>query len=334
MHGTLHTIAPSITVLVLTCHLDERTGASIDRFLRQDWETIAVPAGESYEILEPEFGKRQRAAQLRNEIHEALHSWVGRHMPGAFAQGNSEEGLTVDLLLTDRARPFDPAGPEQRWLSLLGMGHDLHVWRSESLPGGGLMMEQQVDHSTRASAVIAGRRDEMRGRLHDDELVNSLTIERVGPLLVLLTVEKLMRHLAERLGDVRDNVHADGSASDRLSVLRTTLLPLSSDLRTVTGDAARWAQDPHRHRLPDFLRQDFRNRAGARTFPELNLTKLILDAITGAAAHLRESDAQLRDGLVISTNLEATAADLSLQRRVAAVATFAAVVAVLGLFLN
>ena len=253
----IHYLIPGIFVLVTQFILGPAPSQLITDTLRRRFHTYAEPYDRGISFINPISQKRDALKQLRRELRLTCTSWLGKHLPGAFALTNRVDAYpTCEFITLDSGLPIDPDN-QRTWddyISVLGLGHEFESWTSAEYPGL-YLQRQRFDPSGELALILAANRnqafadDQLKaygGRTRDG-LTNRLS-DFGGPM-TRWALHALLFSYERHYAMIRDNAGLAAAQSDirkatgSISVLETALLRLSGDAVAVVPQLAQFCDD-------------------------------------------------------------------------------------------
>ena len=277
--GRLTCLFPGLVVFSMQFVLNDETALSLDRVLREEYETLLEPRHRATAHLTPGFRKHQAVQEKRAELRRACASWFSDNAPGVFHGGVSSgrDFPSCELLTVQRARPFLPLPAEEtptsmhglyNYMTLLQLGHVGNAYESPSIPG--LLLRPPALSEDGSALLLAGGKNALRNqplyRLYDEQeaervkFAGALDIT-VGDVLLVWTLHVLLRHYEQALAFVRDRLGevkltAPQAAAEEIGSLQSDLFALSRDVVPLSLGLTRLAEHSRafRWRNGQFLR--------------------------------------------------------------------------------
>jgi hypothetical protein len=334
----------SLTVLVFCALFDEHAATAAHRVLCQDHPSEGGRYGRGWRFEGPDMRQRAAVQAAMRDQRRTLERWVEEHLPGAFAGGTKLDRFPASQLVTYRTSQAERLTTENRWAMSLGVPRGFRAYRSTrwkavrmSEGGIGRHAERVLVLGAREQALLP-RRDENGHPLSQEDgwwlLFQELQRSFEGTLS-LWALRCLFDHYLGRLAEIRDlTAPAELSprkASRRLQQARREL-EVVSDARAVAGDVA-GEQDAYLFKSWDG--GDWIEEEPFEGWPPVRWIDNGLSwAVPNGSAAVQRAEQQVRERLVLESQLFAAGAGLRLQRTAfwvaSAALTLALVAAVLA----
>ena len=343
----IYTLTSTVTAVTAAFHLQEDRAEELQCIVNEDVSTRAsvLPDG-GYQISDVRWQKQQSADRWRDSLRSDAAGWLADRLPGSFHRLVPGQLLTIELLLTEKQRPWDEpiSGPggTRGWMQVLDLVGRVGYWQCTSVPGLRLRGRRihRWDRSRRNVLTLAALRDEFLGtgsRDQDasgaqDEAIYSLH-SRVIPFANREALTALLQELDEQLASTRDlSERATSQRSAKaLTQVQQQLISTGLDGQIVAADIAGYARDKERWRYDvlDFTHVVPPALIAAGTQP-LPLTEVLRHGQIERGTAVARAEADLRDLINSSAQLSAAAENIRLQRSVRWLAIVSLIVAIVA----
>ena len=342
--GSVHTLTPSISCVIICFVLDDSLKGRYLAALRKNRQTQRKPfRGGGYQIIGPESQKAAHIQNIRAEVRQRVSGWFRMHLPGIFST-NNEVGIhpTCEFLTLRETDPFPEQGIQvPRWLRTLSLGFGLDVWEADADRGLKFVSPLRSDRKEELHAMIVAKEGlftkELIGHYRTgsrssivayvDDLANSL-LTRWALVGLLTAYERYLSRLRDsfalRQGRKPKSLKQFANLS-RHFYHSIDISAVCFELRNFANDAPifdwnvakfqslrRWSQEEKKISLGDALRHQTKERAN----------------------WIVNVDESMRNILIQYGNALGTHENIRLQRRVALLTWFLAALTILIAFLT
>ena len=167
--GRLECLFPGLVVFSMMFVLKDEAALSLDRALREEYETVLVPKLRATEHVTPAHRKQEAVGEKRAELRSRCASWFSANVPGVFHGPGSPDGgfPSCELLTVTKAQPFVRLWEEGQsdyqvlynlynYMTLLRLDS---LWDSFEIPRRpGLLLRGPVTEEEGLALLIAGRK--------------------------------------------------------------------------------------------------------------------------------------------------------------------------------
>jgi hypothetical protein len=333
----LHSVAPSVTVLIARFDLDDDLSNSLNVAMRRRYRARIVKRPKRGTITEEPVDtvKLEAIRDARLALHRRCAGWMAENFPGVFARQPSSKKThpAWTFISLTQATPFPPIDQSdvEPYLRILGLGQEIDVWRHDALPGiriGAPSRDDKQDEMT-----VAGRWDDLfsedllkhRGG-KTPHAMSSLLHDELQRTFALWALGSLLRRYQAGVAKLRDELAQSTSRSTR--TVRRRLKHLRAQLTSVSLDAQQTTADIRlASKRPWFLRDALPLVPVESRFWEPNTTfHRVLD-YREVSEVIEGSEKSLRDLLIAASSLEVAEVNIRIQR---AVLLLTIVLAILG----
>lgn len=327
---TVHSLTPGLQVVIACFHLTATARLVLQEVLRtpRQTETVPLPSG-GVRFLEPPGQKGAEYRLVRQAIHSSAGQWLGGHLPGVFTRLD-EEGASApscDFIVTRNRVPFrkpvkKPATLLSRfddYMRVAGLHEGYDAWRSDTLPGFGLSLPHRRNDP--GMLTLAARERDIRGfaeAAYGHELLTRTTYklhEYIDGLLVTWGLLELARHFNAELSELRDTWRqeavAASSAAHRVGHAAVALGKVTES-RSIARDLLSSTEPEHRSQREPLR---FERAWPIRRHSEDELHGNVVATLRYEAEALGTLGSDLEALIVAGSNLDAAAANISLQSR-------------------
>ncbi len=341
---SLHALTSTVTVLTAGFGLDDDRARGLEDVLNQEFITRAkmLPDG-GHTILNVERQKAAAVEEWRTSLRQEAADWLAERFPGTFHRLAPGQLPAMELLLTGRHHPWDPAGTTGTpgWARMLGLGGSHGYWQCTS--SRCLRLQVRDDEGLRPGPrpllMFAGLEQELvahyAGSTGDSrsllEVIISLE-EAATALLARWSLSALIRELEEQLAGIQDFAdQADRKRSPRaLAETQRQLLHTGIDSRIVVNDIARYAQDPWwKHGILDFS-EALPPALQGKAEPTASLAESLRQGQITDGQRVSRLETDLREILNTNAELTSTSENLRLQRRISRLTVVAVIATIVG----
>ncbi|MEN3614441.1 hypothetical protein AAH979_33490 [Plantactinospora sp. ZYX-F-223] len=248
-------ITSSLTALVAQFVLEDELSALLNGIVNTDRTTFTTrDSNYVVSIHNVEQQKHDSVYKMRRELREDAEGWLRSRFPGFFAVRPKGAYPVVELLITDKALPWDSAlgrtGKRDRWADILDLFGAFGYWECEELSA--LRMNEATRIGRRGSrerrqhvVVIAGRRKDLfeqeRFKSAEDES-DWYAVQRIHDYASMLAtrfaITAVLDEVESDLSSIRDltDKALHGSSARSLDRLNARLLQLGLDGRIVASE--------------------------------------------------------------------------------------------------
>lgn len=350
----LFAVTPSVTVLVAGFFLTEDAAIGYHDKLASDYATVLRPlprdrgrpvartrwrvrygsgwmARRGHSIEGPYIRRRDAARDYVTSMKRQCEEWLETRFPGAFTNGLLGGSFAAAaLFVTEDSEPFPDDAPQ--WMRVAGLGRAWGVWRSEELPGCGLVLPEGSADDTAHLMRLALRREEAREWPLDDPS-NWYIVHRVddalGGLFSKWAVLSASYGQREALAQARDLTPGkrEHRVIEDLRELRARVASSSLDAQLLARELDDLAQDGERLRYHTI--EFKRPRPGQEETVEL--LDLVAENLRLHAEDLGRVNQLLLDATTSMASLTAAISSVRLQRAVMALTFVSLLLGVLAL---
>jgi hypothetical protein len=295
----IYTLTSTVTVVTAAFHVQDEHIDELQRIVNHDVSTRIIPLPDGYAIRTVGQQKQADADQWRESLRSDSARWLADRLPGSFHSLIPGQLPTIELILTDKLRPWEPA-PMPRlkndWTELLDLEDWEGYWQCTNLPGlrlhgrkisspGGLPLPPQ-DVLTLAALqgdlpAILTAEDDVYARAirrgvdaepaSAQEAAMFLLDQRVIRIASRYALSVLLRELDEQLAATRDlSERATSQRSPKaLTQVQQALIRTGLDSQIIAADISRFANDELRWKrdVLDFTKVEYRDPAAPSTPP-------------------------------------------------------------------
>jgi hypothetical protein len=327
--GSLSTVTPSATVLVIQFVFTDQVAQAFDASLRRTYETfpqVRNPRFTAY--ITPGDQKQDAMLTARRAIRGRCADWFHSNLPGVFSSGLNAGGFpSCEFITTQVAVPFErePLVRPDNYMFRLGLASDFGAWQTDNLPGLRLRLPWPPDEDPFA-LLVAGRYDDI---FRDDNMQEAYggrtrqglanhVEQYIGRTIVTWALRATLIGYQSRLAQLRDRATLpEGktrAAIRALDSVREQLLLTSADSQRISKDLGTIAEQKQWYcRL---FETDFEPIAANRRERESSLIEVLRGDTLRRARTLSETEQHVREVLWTSSNLASAAANLRVQRRI------------------
>jgi hypothetical protein len=341
--GTVSTLTPSLTVLVIQFVFTDQVAQDFDTPMRRSYETYARKQGPRFTAyITPGSQKQDAMLASRRAIRDHCGYWFRSNLPGVFSSGLIETGLpSCEFITTRLTKPFErePSWSWDHYMRRLGLEGDWDTWRSDELPGLGLRLPRGAEDDAFA-LLLAGRFDDI---FVDDDMqfwggrtrggFTARLDDYIDRTIAAWAARAALIGYQQRLTEMRDRASLpEGktkAAIRALDSVRKELLLTTADAQRVGRDLAAMAEEKRLY--SHSFETDFEPAAASRREFEPSLIELMREDTLSRARTLSETEQHVREVLLASSNLASTTANLRLQRRITALTWILLILAILAL---
>lgn len=344
----IRTLTATVTALTVRFRLSAERAAGLGTILNADVASKATPSRDGgHSVHDVSWQKQTAVDDWHVRLRTDSAAWLAQRFPGTFHRLRPGQPLAIELLVTERHRPWDePTGEagKRRWMRML----DLEDWDAsgywQCIPMPQLRLRQHRFHSwerheyqmftlgvLRAEFVDAFSQDpaeegalNLALHVHDEPIVGVANH---------LALSALFAHLGDALSGTRDlaDVASGSRSADDLIRLRRQLARTEMDGRIVVADLIRYAESgwAWSREVPDFrevMRADLPIASSARS----SLKDTWRQSQVDDGNMIMQAESDLRDLLNTSAQLTGAAENLRLQRRVFWLTVMSVVVALVA----
>lgn len=173
----LVSLTPSITALVIAFIFQEDDAASLQKALREEYQTtfcrnpklslwqvfrFVITNAETrigHSIYDPDIARRREVKKGVRVLERRCTSWVRECLPGAFSTIDGASIPTAALFVTEVVRPMSEEARSIRALDGLAIGRDYDAWESAEWPGARLVLPRGWDDEENRLDFACRRRD-------------------------------------------------------------------------------------------------------------------------------------------------------------------------------
>ena len=338
-HGMMFSLSPTLNCIVICFVFREEMSNRYDSALRKDRETFTTPTGRGWSYHMPINQKGDDIQQARSHLSELIQTWFQENLPGAFSSLTGEITMpTCELVTFREAVPFpdsdEPTPPA--YLSLLGLGHHLGVWKHSELPRlrfGFHSARSGPRHWATLTINLRDLQDANPNRESQDAkswLLSHLNLP-IPELMSTWAIVILLQNFGENLVRIQNStvLHAD-QGSDHVKALRqlTEYVSNLSDLSAISVELSEGDRE-RQHRWiqgPPFLpaRKD---RHPHNATLDITLWRLI----NAHAKSLRAADRNIRDMLSQIGALIGAQENVRLQKKISTLTKVILIVTIIAL---
>jgi hypothetical protein len=341
---SLHILTSTVTALTAEFGLDDDRAHGLERILNQKFAARAkILPGGGHTILDVERQKASATEEWRMSLRRDAAAWLATRFPGSFDRLAPGQLPAVELLLTGKHRPWEPAATSATpgWARMLDLGGSLGYWQCTTVPA--LRLEQRRDDGIRPGPrhrlVLAGLEQELlahyanaTGRSPSLQEVIFTLEEHVTALLVRWSLTAFIGGLEEELAGIQDVAEQAGRKRSPRALADTQqqLLRTGIDSRIVVNDIARYAQDPWwKHDVLDFSEVLPPGLEG-KAQPTGSLAKSLRESQIEGGQRVAHLETDLREILNTNAGLTSASENLRLQRRILWVTVISVIAAVVA----
>jgi len=320
----MYSHSSSLTCIVVGFVFEKEYRCVYEQVLRRNYKTYGKPKNNGAAIMSPEFQKRDRIAEVREEIRQEAKNWFASNIPGAYCDidKSNKHFPTCEFITLKNTEPFPREREEEnkkRWLNLLGMGDDWNTWKSEKV--NGLKFTYPVTRGRGGNfhaAVSASHKNlekidlEFYGGHNSSGYVNFLD-EKVSELVSRWACLSLIRVHEERLFKIRDSKNYKSSNRKTLKFLKKIqdLVSESLDVSSVTQELIEFSKNKL---LFHYDRDTFWSSQTYGKNEPISLTEALSDQIESRSKNLLELDHSLKELIIQQGNLLSASENIKLQR--------------------
>lgn len=355
----IYTLTSTVTVVTAAFHVQDEHVDELQRIVNRDVSTGAIRQPDGYAIRLVSQQKEANADQWRQTLRSSAARWLADRLPGSFQSLTPGQLPTIELILTEKLRPWEPA-PAPRlkgdWTELLDLEDWEGYWqcidlpwlrlheRKISVPGGLPLPLQDVltlaalwgdlpailtaYAEERSVSVVA---DEEEARTQNGAIL--LLGQRVIRFASRYALSVLLRKLDEQLAATRDlSERATSQRSPKaLTQVQQQLIHTGLDSQIVAADISRYASNVTRWKsdVLDFTKVEDPGLAEPST-PPLTMAESMRQSQISLGAAVAQAEVDLRDLINSSAQLTATAENIRLQRSVRWLAIISLLVAIIA----
>ena len=343
----IYTLTSTVTAVTAAFHLQEHHAQELQRIINRDVSTRAiVTPGGGYKISDVRWQKQESADGWRESLRSAAATWLADRLPGSFHSLAPGQPPTIELLLTEKRRPWEEPPPRERprrdWTQLLDLEDWEGYWQSTDMPW--LRLHERQIHrwnpSQRHILTLAALRAEFLATvttIEDEASALSQAIhlfyQYIIPFANRQALTALLRELDEQLAAMRDLAeHATSLRSPKaLTQVQRQLITTGLDNQIVAADIARFAQNEKwwRHDMLDFTKT-IPSTLVPYSAPGLPLAETLRQGQIDHGIAIAQAEADLRDLINSSAQLTAAAENIRLQRSVRWPAVISLIIAVIA----
>lgn len=337
--ATLYAVTSSVTALVACFQLDADAAQELGRILNRDVSTSVIRYHDGlYATSRPFWRKWRDIESWRGGVREGATAWLARHMPGFFHSVGAQLP-TLELLLTERHRPWDENPVRRQWLDLLDLEEWDGYWRCEQGPGLRLRERMtmreglQVHHLATLASTRADFLEAFPGSSHGygtDDLQAAVRMmsHHASDLSVRWALSAMVREVDQQLSALTDRAataSAGFGAARRLAKIHKDVIRIGLDGQVVVNDLMRLANGRGlwSYGVLDFTRVPpaaLPADAMAEQMEKATLLDTLRERQLQDGRRLTQTEADVRELLSIGADLRAASLNLNIQWIVALLA--------------
>jgi hypothetical protein len=336
---TLYAVTSSVTALVAYFQLDADAAQGLGQILNRDVPTrVTRYHGGMYVASSPFWLKWREIEAWRGGLREAAAAWLAQRLPGFFHSVGAQLP-TLELLLTERQRPWDENAVREQWLDLLDLKEFDGYWRCEQVPGLRLRERMtmreglQVHHLATLASTRAEFLEAFPGSSHGygtDDLQAAVRMMRhhASDLSVRWALSAMVREVDQQLSALTDraaSASAGFGAARKLAKIHKDVVRIGLNGQVVVNDLLRLANGRGlwSYNVLDFTQVPPAYLPADETQAQME-TATLLSTLRERQVHdgrrLTEIEADVRELLGIGADLRAASLNLNIQWIVALLA--------------
>jgi hypothetical protein len=343
----IYTLTSTVTAVTAAFHVQEHDAQELQRIINRDVSTRAIlTPGGGYKISDVRWQKEESANGWRESLRVAAATWLADRLPGSFHSLVPGQPPTIELLLTEKQRPWEEPPPSEKpkrdWTQLLDLEDWEGYWQSTDMPWLRLH-ERQIPRwnpSQRHILTFAALRPEFLATITTTEdgasALNQAIYQfhlYVVPFANRQALTALLSELDEQLAAMRDlSERATSQRSPKaLTQVQRQLITTGLNGQIVAADITRFAQNEiwWQHDVLDFTKITPSALIPYVT-PGLPLAESLRQGQINHGTAIAQAEADLRDLINSSAQLTAATENIRLQRSVRWLAVISLIVAIIA----
>jgi hypothetical protein len=322
----IHYVTSSITCVGVAFVFTAEVVRQYDDILRYPRRTFPEKRGRGYLFHTPSHQKREAIRTTRKHLRDQGANWFRRNLPGLFSSGLlNGQFPSCEFISLHEQIPFPPSETgfqPPKYLSLLGIDHDIDAWVSDDLPSFRLGIPTFAEQGEEFHLVLAAKDADIPNEAtlgygvgKRDRYVNYLQT-RVNALLARWAVSAMVEGYERVVNGSRDAIPRDSTSISQtlrsLDFLRK-IINGSVDLVAVCSDLVDFTQHP------SLFTSDighFRPANPTWVSGETTLGESLRRRIAERATRLSQTDDRIRQLLAQYGTLQSTIVNLRLQRHI------------------
>jgi len=222
----LYSITPSLSCLVLHFVADDTTALSLHQPFQVEWETEwRRRDGGGWTMPGPVNLRREAVNNIRRDLRERCHDWMGANLPGVFTGSRNSSGAmpSIEIFTCELARPFtrtDPVAGIDAYPHVLRIDNEFDALAADGLPGWRLsLLDDEIgnrDYALRLGARVADIDNDLNpyGGLTNHGLGNYLS-HRISGFATRYGINCLLAEYERHVAGIRDRVAASSQPTNR-----------------------------------------------------------------------------------------------------------------------
>jgi hypothetical protein len=172
LHGSFFQYLPSTSILGIQFIFKDTVSNSIEKILRDEYETFVLKKERFYEFISPVIQKKNKIKNFKENTHNECYEWFRVFLPGLYSDKDTKIKFpSCEFLTLKVAKPYENKRKfSEDYVDILGLNRMHEVWFSEDFKG--IFLEiPRIAESDFSSIKISG---------NDKEILPDIDLERDG----------------------------------------------------------------------------------------------------------------------------------------------------------
>jgi hypothetical protein len=338
----IYTLTSTVTAVTAAFHVREEYAEELQRIINQDVSTHAtLTPGGGFKISDVRWQKQEAADRWRESLRSAAAEWLAERLPGSFHGLAPCQPPTIELLLTEKQRPWDTPISDvpgsREWMRLLDLVNVEGYWQSTDMRWLRLRERQILrwNPSLKHIQTLAALRSDFLAIAAHGTLGEAIYLlhQYITPFASRQALTALLNELDEQVAAIRDlSERATSQRSPKaLNQVQRQLIHTGLDSQIVATDIARFARNERwwTHDVLDFI-EVLPSALSVWQSPRESLSGLMRQRQVDRGAASAQAEADLREVINSSAQLTAATENIRLQRSVRWLAIISVIVAIIA----